>query len=128
MGMNESGAAGRSEETVDAAWRAFCAELEATARAVASRFAETSQAHLSYTEVHHLAQMVDLAEDGQFPENRLVGFATECLMQVAGRAVRTRFRPKYFNDYRCLNTLWQEASLNSGRQMAMEQCQPQAGL
>ena len=128
MGAIEGGLAASGEQSIDAAWRALCSELEATARAVAGRFAETSQAHLSYTEVHQLAQLVDLAEDGQIPENRLVRFATQCLMQVAGRAVRTRFRPKYFSDYRCLKALWQEASLNSGRQIAMEQCQPQAGI
>jgi hypothetical protein len=128
MGAIEFGRAAGTEESVDAAWHAFCAELEATARAVAGRFAQASQAHLSFTEVHQLAQLVDLARDGQLPQSRFVKFATQCLMQVAGRAVRTRFRPKYFNEYRCLNALWDEADSNLQRRLAMERCEPQPRL
>jgi hypothetical protein len=128
MGAIDIGRAAGTEESVDTAWRAFCAELEATARAVAGRFAQASQAHLSFTEVHQLAQLVDLAKDGQLPENRFVKFATQCLMQVAGRAVRTRFRPKYFNEYRCLNALWDEASSNLQQRLAMELREAQTRL
>ncbi|HEX4583592.1 MAG TPA: hypothetical protein VH183_02100 [Burkholderiaceae bacterium] len=110
-----------SDNSVDAAWGALCAELEATVMTVASKFARTAQAHLSFTEVHHLAELVDLAEDGQPLNGRLVEFATQCLTQVVERAVRTRFRPKYFSEHRCLNTLWEQASGNRRRRPATAQ-------
>jgi hypothetical protein len=110
MGGLDKGSAPFNEKSVEAAWDAFCAELEGTARTVAGKFAQTEQAHLSFSEVHQLAQLVDLAEDGQHLDSRLVGFAAQCLMQVVRRAARTGFRPKYFSDYRCLNALWKEAS------------------
>jgi hypothetical protein len=112
-----------SDNSVDAAWGAFCAELEATVRTVATKFARTAQAHLSFTEVHHLAELVDLAEDGQPLDRRLVQFATQCLAQVVDRAVRTRFRPKYFSEHRCLNTLWEQASDHRKRRLATAQYQ-----
>jgi hypothetical protein len=110
MGSMNDGLAADHEISVDAAWNALCADLEATARVVAGKFARTAQAHLSYTEVHELAQLVDLADDGQPLDGRLVEFAMQCLAQVADRAVRTRFRPKYFSDYRCLNALWEASA------------------
>ena len=110
MGTGDNGFGAYSENSVDAAWSALCAELEATVSGVATRFAQAENAHLSYTEVHDLAQLVDLAEGGLPLDLRLVDFATQCLVQVAERAVRTRFRPNYFSEYKCLNDLWEEAS------------------
>jgi hypothetical protein len=125
MGAFDDGLAAYGENSVEAAWSAFCAELEATVRTVAAKFAQATQAHLSFTEVHHLAQLVDLAQDGQPVDRRLVEFATQCLMQVAGRAVQTQFRPKYFDDYRCLNALWEQASANRESRLAMTHDEPQ---
>ena len=113
------------EISVDAAWGAVCAQLEATAMIVARKFARVVQPHLSYTEVHDLAQLVDLADEGQPMDGRLVEFATQCLAQVAERAVRTRFRPKYFSDYRCLNALWEASARRAiGPATAWPELQP----
>lgn len=119
MGSFDNGVAGYAENSVDVAWKAVCAELEATARTVARRFTQTEHAHLSFTEVHDLAQLVDLAEDGLPLDRRLVEFATQCLTQVAERAVLTRFRPNYFSEYKCLNALWEEGA-NRKREPASE--------
>jgi hypothetical protein len=110
MGTVDNGFSADGENSVDAAWSALCAELEATVSGVAARFAQAENAHLSFTEVHDLAQLVDLAEDGLPLDLRLVDFATQCLVQVAERAARTRFRPNYFSEYKCLDALWEEAS------------------
>jgi hypothetical protein len=107
MGSLDNGRMADSEDSVDVAWRAVCAELEATARGVAGKFVRSADAHLSFTEVHDLAQLVDLADDGLVLDARLVEFATQCLVEVADRAARTGFRPKYFGDYRCLEALWE---------------------
>jgi hypothetical protein len=115
MGTVDNGFGTYMENSVDAAWSALCSELEATVSAVAARFAQTENAHLSFTEVHDLAQLVDLAEDGLPMDLRLVDFATQCLMQVVERAIRTRFRPNYFSEYKCLNALWGEASAERKR-------------
>jgi hypothetical protein len=126
MGTFDNGLAAytENENSVDAAWSALCAELEATAKTVARKFAQNEQAHLSFTEVHDLAQLVDLADDGLPLDARLVDFATQCLMQVAERAVLTRFRPNYFSEYKCLNALW-EASTDRKRELVSAQYEAQ---
>jgi hypothetical protein len=105
------------EDPVDAAWAAVCAQLEASAVAVVRKFTRTPQAHLSFTEVHDLAQLVDLAWDGQPLDPDLVEFATQRLVQVAERAARTHFRPKYFSDYKCLEALWAASAVHERRPM-----------
>jgi hypothetical protein len=127
MGTFESGLAIISEDSDDSAWSALCAELEATVSNVAGRFAQATQAHLSFTEVHDLAQLVDLADEGLPLDGQLVDFAMQCLMQVVERAVRTRFRPNYFSEYRCLSSLWQ-ASAGRRRKPATAQFEAQAAL
>jgi hypothetical protein len=127
MGTLERGLALSTEDSDDSAWGALCAELEATVSTVAGRFAQTTQAHLSFTEVHDLAQLVDLADEGLPLDGHLVDFAMQCLMQVVARAVRTRFRPNYFSEYRCLSSLW-EASASRRRKPATAQFEAQTAL
>jgi hypothetical protein len=124
MGTVESGVAAYSESSDDSAWDALCSELEATASTVAARFAEIENAHLSFSEVHDLAQLVDLADEGLPLDASLVDFAMQCLMQVVDRAVRTRFRPNYFSEYRCLGSLW-EVAVNRRRKPATTQLEGQ---
>jgi hypothetical protein len=119
MGTLEREFVALTDNSVDDAWSALCTQLEATASNIAAKFAQTGQPHLSFTEVHDLAQLVDLAEEGLPLDTRLVYFATQCLMQVAERAVLTRYRPNYFREYRCLSAFW-EASAGRTREPVPE--------
>jgi len=100
-----------NDKSVDPGWKALCTELEGTVIAVARKFVRVNRPHLSFTEVHDLAQLVDLAQEHLPLDPRLVDFATQCLNEVAERAARTGFRPKYFDDYHCLDAMW-EASVH----------------
>ena len=95
------------DSSVDPDWKALCTELEGAVIAVARKFVRADRPHLSFTEVHDLAQLVDLAQEHLPMDPRLVDFAKQCLAEVAERAARTGFRPKYFDDYRCLESLWE---------------------
>lgn len=111
------------EDSVEAGWSALCAQLEASVVAVMRKFARTRQAHLSFSEVHDLAQLVDLAWEGQRLDPGLVEFATRHLVQVAERAARTHFRPKYFGEYKCLEALWDSSSARGRRPATQHETQ-----